>query len=159
MSLLSKKDRLPFQLLAGKPGQSWIRTLVSKPNLTPTDYALSWALTHYLANKRLPEFLEYLRDMSQRPPLERRTPEEHLADFENAFGKNLGKLDSLVANYLGKIKKFDALPYYVVMFEQPLNTGATRRASMVSQSPSIISQWIEGAAARPGRASTAPGRL
>ena len=24
MSLLSKKDRLPFQLLAGKPGQSWI---------------------------------------------------------------------------------------------------------------------------------------
>ena len=29
------------------------------------------------------------------------------------------------------------------MFEQPLNNGMLRRAAMVSQSPSMIRQWIE----------------
>jgi hypothetical protein len=129
------------------PGQSWIETLVSKPDLTPTDYALSWALVHYLANRRLPEFLDYLETMSKRAPFESRTPEEHLADFEKAFGKNLKQLDATVATYLSKIKKFDALPYYVVMIEQPVGRGV-RRSAMVSQSPSVIRQWIDSASAR-----------
>ena len=122
---------------------SWVETLVKKSDLTPTDYALSWALVHYLANKRLPEFLDYLREMSLRPPLQRRDPQDHLADFQKCFGKNLVKLDSTVASYLGRLKKFDVLPYYAVSYEQSLNNGSVYRAIMVSQSPSMIQQWIE----------------
>ena len=60
-------------------------------------------MTHYLAFKRQDDFVAYLKTMSQLPPLEPRTPEEHLAEFENAFGPGLVKLDQAIDNYLRKL--------------------------------------------------------
>ncbi|AGA29215.1 DUF1570 domain-containing protein [Singulisphaera acidiphila] len=118
-----------------------VEYLITRSSLTPTDYALSWALTHYLAMQRGTEFLAFIRTMSQLPPLEERTPEQHLASFREAFGTDLAKLDKKVAGYLSKLK-FDPLPYYAVVFEQPIPGNQIRRATIVSQSPSMIRQWL-----------------
>lgn len=120
-----------------------IEYLVTRKDLTPTDYALSWALTHYLAKKRGTEFLAFLGTMSQMPPLQKPTPAEQLDAFRAAFGADLVKMDRAVATYLSKLK-YAPLPYYAVLFEQSIARGQIRRATLVSQSPSIIMQWLDG---------------
>ena len=80
--------------------------------------------------------------MSQLPPLEERRPEDHLAAFRQAFGPNLAKMDRAVAVYLSKLR-YEPLPYFAVRFEQPMPGGMIRRAVLVSQSPSVIRQWID----------------
>jgi len=125
------------------PDMPLVEYLVTKTDLTPTDYALAWALTHYLAMKRVDEFVGYLKLMSQAPPLQRRTPADHLAAFRAAFGGNLRKLDREVAIYLSKLKSPNHLPYYAVLFHQRVGGNSVKRAAIVSQSPSMIRQWLE----------------
>jgi hypothetical protein len=132
---------------AGRPARLIdVETLVAKQRLTPTDYAQSWALTHYLAQKRYADFLRYLKAMSAMPPLERRTPERHLAEFRKYFGDDLSKVDKKAEEYIRKLSekgKFIPLPYYAVIFEQPLPGGMIRRGAMISQSPQVIQRWVE----------------
>jgi hypothetical protein len=125
------------------PRNPLVEYLVTRTELTPTDYALAWALTHYLALKRGNDFVAYLKTMSRMPPLKHVSPEEHLATFCAAFGSDLGRMDRAVAVYLSKLKGYDQLPFYAVMFEQRVGTGMIKRAAIVSQSPSMIRQWLE----------------
>jgi len=126
------------------PRTPLVEYLVTRKDLTPTDYALSWALTHYLAGSRLDEFVAYMKRMSRLAPFEDRTPEQQLADFREAFG-DASKMDAKVAKYLSRLKvpEGQALPFYAVMYEQPVGPGSIRRAAMVSQSPSVIRQWLD----------------
>ena len=48
-----------------------------------------------------------------------------------------------IAAHLAKLKGFRELPYYAVMFEQPVGVNRIKRAAMVSQSPLVIRQWID----------------
>jgi hypothetical protein len=138
------RDRGPVEKKARDPRQSLVEYLITRTELTPTDYAWSWALTHYLANRRFDEFLKYLQDLSQRPPRPQPVqPVEHLADFRKAFGADLGRMDKALTKYLAGLKHFESLPYYAVTFQQPLASGVLRRAAMVSQSPAMIRQWVE----------------
>ena len=129
--------------------QPLVEYLVTRTDLTPTDYALSWGLTHYLARDRdrFPRFVAYIRQLNRLKPFEKRTPDDQLADFRAVFGKDLAKLDAQVAKHLAKLKVPDsqALPYYAVMIEQAVSRNAVRRMAMVSQSPSVIRQWVETA--------------
>ena len=43
--------------------------------------------------------------MSQMPPLEPRTPEEHLAEFRKFFGEDLAKLDKKADEYIRKLSQ------------------------------------------------------
>lgn len=126
-----------------KPGMPLVEYLVTKTDLTPTDYALAWAMTHYLARRRVDDFVAYLRAMSELPPLSERTSADHLDAFRRAFGKDLVRLDREIAGYLGKLKVTNHLPYYAVMFQQRVGGGLVRRAAIVSQSPSMIRQWLD----------------
>jgi uncharacterized protein DUF1570 len=121
-------------------------SLIPKTRLTPTDYAQAWALTHYLAQKPSGDFVKFLKSMSQMPPLEPRTPEAHLAEFRKFFGDDMAKIDKEADKYIRKLSQkpgYDPLPYYVVIFEQPLGGGMVRRAATVSQSPQVIEQWVQ----------------
>jgi hypothetical protein len=83
--------------------------------------------------------------MSQVPPLELRTPEQNLAEFRHFFGEDLGRLDKKLGEYIHKLslkKGYDPLPYYTVIFAQPLGNGVIRRAATCSQSPQMIQQWV-----------------
>jgi hypothetical protein len=126
-----------------RPGMPLVEYLVSKEDLTPTDYALAWAMTHYLAMKRVDEFVTYLRRMSTMAPFEKQTPEIRLAAFRAAFGNDLARLDREIDAYLGRLKVNHHLPYYVVRFQQRMPSGLVKREAIVSQSPSMIRQWLE----------------
>ena len=55
-------------------------------------------------------------------------------------------MDKTVDAYLRKLarqKGYAPMPYYAVMFEQPIPPGVVRRAAMVSQSPQVIRQWVQ----------------
>jgi len=102
-------------------------------------------MTHYLAMKRSDDFTRFLRVMAAAPPLEPRSADDHVRAFRQAFGDDLGKLDRTIHAYLNRLTKqkgYDPMPYYAVLFEQPLANGLLRRAAMVSQSPQLIKQWI-----------------
>jgi hypothetical protein len=121
-------------------------SLLLKDRLTPTDYAEAWALTHYLAQKRSVEFVKFLREMSQIPPLEPRTPAQNLAIFTKNFNGGLPKLDKRVDEYIYKLSQqrtYDPLPYYTVIFEQPIAVDRVRRAVFISQSPQMIERWVD----------------
>jgi hypothetical protein len=125
------------------PHTPLVEYLVTRTELTPTDYALAWALTHYLALRRGPDFVAFMKTMSQLPPLKPMTSHEHLAAFRAAFGNDLALMDRSIGRYLSKLKGYDLLPYYSVMFEQRVGAGMIKRAAIVSQSPSMIRQWLE----------------
>ncbi len=121
-------------------------SLVTKDRLTPTDYAQAWALTHYLARMRGDDFVRFLKAMSQMPPLEPRTPEQHLAEFRKFFGDDPVKIDKETDKHIRKLstsKGYDPLPFYAVIFEQPLGGGMVHRAAWISQSPQMIEQWVQ----------------
>jgi hypothetical protein len=122
--------------------RAFIQPLVRSVDLNPTDYALSWALVHYLANKRKAEFWAYLKIMSKLEPLSTRSPDQHWTDFRLAFPGDPRKLEKSMLSYLSKIK-FAAPTYYLVIFAQPIPGNMIRRAAMVSQSPSAIEEWIQ----------------
>ena len=125
---------------------SWADALMLKTSLTPTDYAEAWALTHYLAQKRGTDFVNYLNAMRRIPPLEPRTPQENLDEFRKFFDETPARLDKRLGDYIYKLsqkKTYDSLYYYAVIFQQPLGNGVIRRSAMVSQSPQIIQQWVQ----------------
>ena len=145
LSVKFQGDSSPVKSLVREPGKPLVECLVRKTRLTPTEYSLAWAMTHYLAFKRQDDFVAYLKRMSQFAPLVPRSPDEHLADFEQAFGHDLFKLDRAIDVYLRRLdtqKKFDRMPFYAVMYEQVVPTGLVRRAR-VSQSPQVIWQWVQ----------------
>jgi len=53
-------------------------------------YSEAWALTFYLSEQRRPEYLQYLKRLAARSPLqEPPTPEERIEEFQSVFGKDL----------------------------------------------------------------------
>ena len=85
-----KKDRRPDSL----------KTLVATDDRFHNDasaadaYAESYALTYFLVHQRMPQFLKYVKMMSSKPALERDTPDERIAEFQQAFGQNLQLLET-----------------------------------------------------------------
>ncbi|OJW04217.1 MAG: hypothetical protein BGO49_31275 [Planctomycetales bacterium 71-10] len=145
VSLSMRGQDLQTKSLFRKPGQPLVEAMIRRGELTPTEYALAWAMTHYLAMKRSDDFTRFLRVMAAAPPLEPRSADDHVRAFRQAFGDDLGKLDRTIHAYLNRLTKqkgYDPMPYYAVLFEQPLANGLLRRAAMVSQSPQLIKQWI-----------------
>ena len=109
LSVAIRGDAAQSKALVREPGKPLVECLVRKKHLTPTEYALAWAMTHYLAFKRQDDFVEYLKAMSRIPPLEPRTPEDHLAEFRKAFGSDLVKIDKTIESYLKKLAKQEHL--------------------------------------------------
>lgn len=65
-------------------------------------YAEAWALTFFLLHTRQEQYSRYLKQVSSRSTTENYTPEERLTDFQNAFGKDLERLEvELVRYHLG----------------------------------------------------------
>jgi hypothetical protein len=62
-------------------------------------YAEAWALTFYLLRNHRAKYLKYLRQVSEKRPLVRDTPEERVAEFEAVFG-NIDELDRAFIRYM-----------------------------------------------------------
>ena len=127
------------------PDEPWVAHLMLRTDLSPTDYALAWSLTHYLARNHPEAFRSYLILLGRRPPLEIRTPDQHLLDFTSAFGKPSRALARRIDRHLASLR-YERVPYYAVRFEQPTPRGYPRRGVFVSPSPTMILQWLEAQA-------------
>lgn len=126
---------------AADPRRATVEALVTRSVLSPTDYARAWALTHYLLKAgHRDRFVAYLKRMARLRPLERRTPAEHLVDFRTFFGRDP---DRKVGPYVAALADPGVLPYFAVAYAQPMPDGPPLRSTLVSQSPSVIRQWLE----------------
>jgi hypothetical protein len=128
--------------LGRDPNSSLVEYIITRTDLSPTDYSLAWALTHYLANSKTPAFLSFLKEMSQVSPGVKRTVEENTAVFVRHFGDKFRQIDAQVDRHLAKLRSQTNLVYYGVVFEQPMPGNRVRRATLVSRSPQVIREWV-----------------
>ncbi|MDB5352933.1 MAG: type secretory pathway, VirB10 component [Planctomycetota bacterium] len=142
MSLQGRNTALTHRRIARSLGHSTMQYLFHCDELSPTDYSMSWAMTHFLATKRSEGFAAYLRAMSQMPPLVLQTAEDQARAFRDAFGDDLQEIGKELHRHMNGMKRLDTLPYYALTFEQPLGDGLVRRGTIVSQSPLILRQWL-----------------
>ena len=108
---------------AGKVGAGdTIRAIVRKTELTSTGYAISWALTHFLAQRRKPAFLEYLKEVCQIQPLQQLNSDQSEALFTKHFGDDFAGLENALVKHLQGLPYVN--PYKVVA--PPTNSRRTR---------------------------------
>ncbi|HEY5311698.1 MAG TPA: DUF1570 domain-containing protein [Pirellulales bacterium] len=67
-------------------------------------YAEAWALNYFLIRQRPKQYIEYLKILGQKPPLAQYSAETRLREFQQAFGENLGQLDTEFLRYMSKIR-------------------------------------------------------
>lgn len=63
-------------------------------------YAEAWALSYFLIRTKPEQYHAYLRKLNAKPYLVWDSPEERLADFFEAFGKDLPRLDEQFVRYM-----------------------------------------------------------
>jgi hypothetical protein len=95
--------------LANRPHTS-LKTLIAddkriRDTRTALDaYAEAWALNYYLLHHHPRQYVAYLQMLSEKPQLIWDEPETRIADFQKAFGENLGRLDADFLRYMQKLK-------------------------------------------------------
>lgn len=67
-------------------------------------YAESWALTHFLINRKSKAFGQYLTFLSTKQPQQPPEPGQRLADFKKFFGEDLAKLDKEFIAYVRRLR-------------------------------------------------------
>jgi hypothetical protein len=72
-------------------------------------YAESYALTYFLVQQRMPQFLKYMRMMAAKPSLEQDTPEQRLENFQEAFGQNLHLLETSFLHFVDDLPHQNSL--------------------------------------------------
>ena len=94
---------------------SLIEEAVMAKRFGSTEYAVSWALVHYLLTKHRDEFFEYLRDVSEGLPLQ--PPAQELRRFEKYFGFESWKLEREMLQHVRGLPYSDPIanqPYFLV---------------------------------------------
>ena len=70
----------------------------------PTAYAESWGLTSYLFRQQKDGMQKYLTKISQRKPLQRVSPEERVAEFQEAFGKSPDEIERETVSFVRRLR-------------------------------------------------------
>ena len=92
-----------------------IQRIVTAERLSSTDYAVAWALTHYLASRRREDFFDYIREVNKIAPLE--APTDELVRFTNFFGANFAKVEREMISHIRGLPYRDPVanqPYFLV---------------------------------------------
>jgi hypothetical protein len=66
-------------------------------------YAEAWALTYFLLRQRSSEYVEYLKLLSQKPPLVQDGPARRLEEFQKCFG-DWKKLDGEFVRFMSRLR-------------------------------------------------------
>jgi hypothetical protein len=69
-----------------------------------TAYAESWGLTSYLFRQQNDGMKKYLTKISQRKPLQRVSPEERVAEFEDSFGKSADEIERETVSFVRRLR-------------------------------------------------------
>lgn len=115
-----------------------IKQTINANQLNSDDYAASWALTYYLAKHQRRDFFAYLKDVSELLPLDNMGPSSEEL-FVKHFGDDFAGLQDKMLAMLSRERYVDPVenqPHYVVFFQSD-----SRRASVVTTSPSSVNDW------------------
>jgi hypothetical protein len=74
------------------------------PKTSADAYAGAWALNYYLLRVRREQYVKYLQEMAQLPPLAEQTRAERLAQFRRAFGEDMKRLDEDFIRYMRQVR-------------------------------------------------------
>ncbi|MHC2068769.1 DUF1570 domain-containing protein [Bremerella sp. T1] len=72
-------------------------------NRPSTAYGEGWAMVFYLIETRPREFAAYVRKVATRSAEEEYTPQQRLADFQEAFGRDISQLESHFTRYISQL--------------------------------------------------------
>jgi hypothetical protein len=126
---------------------------VNARELDSTGYAVSWALTHFLALKHKAKFTRYLQAVSQIEPLSERsstvvaTDADSVEKFNELFGGDHARLSKELLYHLRKLPYKDPVAnqtFYVVTMVVKQGNSARVSAGMTT-SPGSVRQWQEDA--------------
>lgn len=102
------RERLDnFRASAKQRPADWLTRLVASDGAFQSNplgaYAEAWALTFYLCETRPQEYSNYLARVAARPAFSQYAPQERLADFTAAFGKDLKLLSAQLQRYVDEL--------------------------------------------------------
>lgn len=112
--------------------------IIATDKIDADGYAWSWALTHYLGEKRREQFNKYLTEVTSFEALKPWTPVERKALFIKHFGDDFKKHDADLLNHLYKLPYVDPIEnmtHYVVLLDI-----AGRRAYAMTPSQKAIQE-------------------
>jgi hypothetical protein len=92
-----------------RPADSLVTLLTDDGRLRGTDtardaYAEAWSFTYFLLQQKPKEYVEYLRTLSQKVPQFWDGPETRLADFRDAFGPDMNRLELEFQRFMSKLR-------------------------------------------------------
>jgi hypothetical protein len=67
-------------------------------------YAEAWALTYFLLKQHPKQYVAYLQGLSRKKPMIWDKPQDRLAEFRQAFGDDLEKLDAEFIRFMGRLR-------------------------------------------------------
>jgi hypothetical protein len=126
---------------------------VNARELDSTGYAISWALTHFLALKHKARFTRYLQAVSEIEPLAERGSTvvgksgDGVEKFNELFGADHAKMSKELLGHLRKLPYKDPLAnqtFYVVTMIVKQGNSAQVSAGLTT-SPGSVRQWQEEA--------------
>ena len=77
---------------------------LTNPETAADGYAEAWAFNHFLLNKRSKEYIAYLKEHSEKPPLSELDAEQRLEEFKKHFGDNFEKLEKDFLQYIRRLR-------------------------------------------------------
>jgi hypothetical protein len=99
-----------FQRYLATRGPDSLKTLICddkrlRDTRTALDaYAEAWALNYYLLHQRPRQYVAYLQMLARKKELLWDDPQTRLAEFQAAFGENLGQLDADFLRYMRSVR-------------------------------------------------------
>ncbi len=97
------------EYLGRRPADSLVALLTDDkrfrdPAISRYAYSEAWALTYYLMSRRPKEHVAYVRRLSAKKPLVWDDAQTRLAEFREAFGNDLGKLDAEMVRFIASLR-------------------------------------------------------
>jgi hypothetical protein len=95
-------------LAAGRPHDSLLALVADDrrlrdPKLAKSAYAEAWVLNHMLLKRRPKEYVQFLKSLSAKKPLQTDSLETRLAEFRAAFG-DVARLDAELVRHAAQLK-------------------------------------------------------
>jgi hypothetical protein len=118
------------------PTGSLTEWVIATDKLDADGYAWSWALTHFLAERRREPFNKYLAEVAKMESLSTFDPKERRALFVKHFGDDFAKLDADLLAHLYKLPYKDPVEFmthYVILVDLP-----GRRMYQMTPSPGDV---------------------
>jgi len=95
--------------LRTRPADSLEKLIATDERLRDTKqgldaYAEAWALTYFLLRQYPQQYVKYLEGLSRKKPMVWDAPEARLAEFRQAFGDDLARLDQEFIRYMLRVR-------------------------------------------------------